>query len=534
MKVQVRVNEQGTLRNGRFAFSGKTALVVELLQNARRAGATQVVVTHDPSNRRLTVTDDGCGIADFQALLTLNESGWDADTVQAERPFGVGFFKCLYAAEHVRVTSRGRRLAFDCAEALAQAPLEVVPAPEPDAGVTVVELEGVELPVLDQRMDRITRGFPVPVRFNGVDMERRHSIASLGFTPTDAGLVHLAGWNTGRPAIDTVLYLQGQPLGDIEWGYFGDYGECDVVHLDPQRFAARMPDRAQLIDAAEHRKLIDAAIRQLWQQVLLERKETLAPREFAETYHEIASRYRLLAVFDDLPVVPRQACMRVVGYPVTGASTETFLAPCEEHPALDEVQSGAVRLLADPWADQHESCVAMMFVRAASLTLVHPYRLGPRHWVTEGLRPLVASRVEVAAVGATDMQRFEGLCFSACVCLCEAVELRYDGEAVRVGDEALVHDGVIFYPHGCSDGAVVRQVRDYTTVDDRIDETACEGDARELERFVRVLRCGGDPSKLLRCLLNDVPLDRHASLLGRTFRVSLGAAADEVAVELQA
>ena len=37
MKVQVRVNERGALRNGRFAFTNKLTLVSELLQNARRA-----------------------------------------------------------------------------------------------------------------------------------------------------------------------------------------------------------------------------------------------------------------------------------------------------------------------------------------------------------------------------------------------------------------------------------------------------------------------------------------------------------------
>ena len=36
MKVQVRVNERGALRNGRFAFTNKLTLVSELLENARR------------------------------------------------------------------------------------------------------------------------------------------------------------------------------------------------------------------------------------------------------------------------------------------------------------------------------------------------------------------------------------------------------------------------------------------------------------------------------------------------------------------
>ncbi len=105
MKVQVRVNERGALRNGRFAFTNKLTpftnkltLVSELLQNARRAGATQVTIVHDATARRLTVIDNGCGIEDFQRLLTFNESGWDEDTIRTEHAFGLGFSKCLYAS----------------------------------------------------------------------------------------------------------------------------------------------------------------------------------------------------------------------------------------------------------------------------------------------------------------------------------------------------------------------------------------------------------------------------------------------------
>src|SRR5262249_16761304 len=125
MNVQVRVSERGALKNGRFAFTDKFTLVTELLQNARRAGATVVCVGFDDEARTHTVTDDGAGIDDFQKLLTFNESGWDGNVALAEHPFGVGFSKCLYAAQRVAVTSRGRRLEFDCADALEQAELPV-------------------------------------------------------------------------------------------------------------------------------------------------------------------------------------------------------------------------------------------------------------------------------------------------------------------------------------------------------------------------------------------------------------------------
>ena len=142
MKVQVRVNERGALRNGRFAFTNKLTLVSEPLQNARRASATQVTIEHDAVGKRLTVIDDGCGIDDFQRLLTFNESGWDEDTIRTEHAFGLGFSKCLYAARRVTVTLRGQRLAFQCDEALVQAELDVEPASDADPCLTTVELNG--------------------------------------------------------------------------------------------------------------------------------------------------------------------------------------------------------------------------------------------------------------------------------------------------------------------------------------------------------------------------------------------------------
>mmetsp|Transcript_22145 Transcript_22145/g.87257 ORF Transcript_22145/g.87257 Transcript_22145/m.87257 type:complete len:134 (+) Transcript_22145:1580-1981(+) len=63
MQIQVRINEEGSLRNQRFAFTDRFTLVSELLQNARRAGARSITVDHDAVTRTLTVRDNGRGIA---------------------------------------------------------------------------------------------------------------------------------------------------------------------------------------------------------------------------------------------------------------------------------------------------------------------------------------------------------------------------------------------------------------------------------------------------------------------------------------
>ena len=72
MQIQVRINEEGALRNQRYAFTDKFTLFSELMQNARRAGATRIDIWYDDAQGILRVIDDGCGIDDFQKLLTFN------------------------------------------------------------------------------------------------------------------------------------------------------------------------------------------------------------------------------------------------------------------------------------------------------------------------------------------------------------------------------------------------------------------------------------------------------------------------------
>ena len=195
MQIQVRINEEGALRNQRYAFTDRFTLVTELLQNARRAGAKRIDITHDATSQWLRVADDGHGIDDFQKLLTFNESGWDDATSDQERPFGIGFSKCLYAASRCIVVSHDRQVDFDTEAALARAPIDVVTRAEADAFVagTVVELHGVALPDLADRIESLCQGFPITVVFNGKTLGRRHAEANLAAMPTGVGSVHLAG-----------------------------------------------------------------------------------------------------------------------------------------------------------------------------------------------------------------------------------------------------------------------------------------------------------------------------------------------------
>ena len=69
-------------------------VVTELFQNARRAGAIAVAVliqTGGPDTL-LHIIDDGHGIADPAAMVTLGRSGWSEQTRRMEDPAGMGVF----------------------------------------------------------------------------------------------------------------------------------------------------------------------------------------------------------------------------------------------------------------------------------------------------------------------------------------------------------------------------------------------------------------------------------------------------------
>jgi hypothetical protein len=80
--------------------------MIEVLQNARRAGATKVEITSN--NGLIIIQDNGAGIQDFQKLLDLGSSGWDEAIENAEDPAGVGIFSL--APREVTVESGKTRL----------------------------------------------------------------------------------------------------------------------------------------------------------------------------------------------------------------------------------------------------------------------------------------------------------------------------------------------------------------------------------------------------------------------------------------
>lgn len=248
--TQLSVNSENLVKHLRFSFTQATTVLGELMQNARRAGATFVSFDYDEATRQLTVRDNGSGIDCLLTLLTVAESGWNTELIEREHPFGVGFLSALFACESIGVNSKGGRFTALTEDILSFQSVTISPAIDWD-GITTITLQGFKPAAhhIESHLNRLAKGFPINVLFNGIALERSRALtAGLLFVDTEMGPMYIRGLTEGENWLQISdglhLYLQGLPV------YHSDQDRIagHVVHLDPTRFHARLPDRDKLID----------------------------------------------------------------------------------------------------------------------------------------------------------------------------------------------------------------------------------------------------------------------------------------------
>jgi hypothetical protein len=244
--MHISINERNALKLLADAFSNRTTFLTELMQNARRAGASYVRFLLDSTSNTLLVEDDGCGVDDFGALLRLCESGWSEAVQESDAPYGVGFLSAIMASEHFEVTSKRGTLVADTDQLLAGHPAAVT-------SDTVVSGTRITLK-LRHRIDRLgaqlaefATGFPIDVYFNGTRMSRPVSVDNTRYTTEIPG-VGVLTW-TGHDGGVTTL-LQGLPVRveSRSYSYNSAYNPQWGLHLDPHLYRGRMPDREVVLD----------------------------------------------------------------------------------------------------------------------------------------------------------------------------------------------------------------------------------------------------------------------------------------------
>ncbi|WP_428102912.1 ATP-binding protein [Candidatus Rariloculus sp.] len=189
MIVRARVHPRALEHMPLFFDATAPSIFTELIQNARRGGANRVHIAVEPADprfgdgpSRVTVRDNGNGIADPAVLLSFGQSGWDDPLARRERPAGMGL-ACL-ARRGCTVSSRaqtpssqpatGWRMTLEPGHFLGKIAATAVPdttAPAPNG--TCVTFEATEsLNTLRAAVAGASRYAPLWVTFNGQELMR--------------------------------------------------------------------------------------------------------------------------------------------------------------------------------------------------------------------------------------------------------------------------------------------------------------------------------------------------------------------------
>lgn len=150
-------------------------IFVELLQNARRAGATLVDISieqlpGDGEGSRITFHDNGRGIDDFQKLLTLGDSDWSTEVREIEDPAGMGFFSLCHSEVEVRSGSQQALLSREVF--LGGAGAEVASTEDHIPGTRIVFTRGSRTDLLVGVIRQVSEFCPVEVHVNGEGVTR--------------------------------------------------------------------------------------------------------------------------------------------------------------------------------------------------------------------------------------------------------------------------------------------------------------------------------------------------------------------------
>ena len=556
--IQLRVNEKNLVRHLRLAFTSKTTFLAELMQNARRAGASWIKIFHQDRFGRgvddgIVIIDNGHGIADMQNILSVAESGWDADVMDTETPYGIGFLSALFAAKRVKIESRNQCVEFDTRDALG---FEAIPVKRCKLKAqTRITLTGLDVDKADNADIHIegaaaayAKGFPIPVIFNGQALPRPHSLErgnphQLRFIETGIGMMHIPDADrpeaTAGSALGTervTVYLQGLP---IYRSTSYRLETSNVIHLDPRQFKGRLPDRDTLVNEREAVNRITKTIRGWWEARLRELSQTLPAKQFAAQFYATLKHWGCVELLDDNPWLPGEVLRQITDY------------PCYEHDWESWTQSQTgLALPADEISQQLSPLVSL----ENTFSYDEPYqdamyawkkkaqrldgRLGSNHWVHSKVIEVTPENVEVHLIEPRKEATFVGNQVDCDVVFCKEARLAgpcgdviIDDYAFVVSDTFVHREGypasmfesgylvVIPDKEGCGD--VVGQLSSFLDEWDSYLEDRHEEETALFESFILANRAG-EEVKALRRLLDGLDLHRYASFTGKTFTVTIG------------
>lgn len=514
-QVAMKVNQANMVKSLKFSFTNKTTTLGELMQNARRAGATKVSFHYNEDSKELVVNDDGTGISDMEALLTVAESGWDADTMALEHPFGIGFLSAIFACKHIEVSSVGGHFKAPTEDILAFKPITIKPIVW--LGTTQIRLTGVDLTLseLQNHLTKLARGFPIPVELNGVSLDRPDALNSeRTFIDTVIGQACLSGINNLTDNYSTYLavYLQGLPVYNTS-GYYLD-SDRNAVHLDSAQFYARLPDRDKLIDEKDVIERVTSTLKFELRNKFIEAKKTLTPAEMVGFYRLLKS-WDCLDLLNDVPVLPSRILSRIGYYPNCSADNHgDFYTLVPEILSKEEVETLGVVSFD---VEMEDDGAALHMFAFNQDSLIYQYGLDAGHWLHDHIKFLKDPIVELINESATIW--FNGDWVPSYVKFCDAYTIQVGDDVITISNDSMWAGGGlgVIVPKGDTSGEVVKQISSFTDNDD-FQELACKSEVHDFSNFV-VSNTSASPTDALLKLLPN--FSGCPMLHGGTFTISV-------------
>lgn len=542
--IQIKVNESRLISNLGSVFTNNTKVLAELMQNARRAGATRIDVVK--ADAVLTISDNGSGIGDFQKLLTLAESGWDAKTVQTEGAYGMGFFSALFSAkEKVIVQSNGRQIIIRCDEDLLSQKIDIL-----ESSVTkgaVVQLHGLQVDNLADTLADYCKGFAVDVYLNGGDtpIPSPHRL-NVDFIDFGAGKVRgplsnlKKSWAGNSPK-GYIAYLQGFVVDQQYFGGWRADGGTAIIHLDSEEFSARMPDRDCLINPGEGTEKIRDALIEFRKNELLEVKR-LDPKSLFD-YYVVAEHLGFLEIFNDIDFLPK-SFFGTLSHP----EKNTAYGNCGVCQFQSDVLLSKSDILdgdfyrGDPSRvdnSEHPYAMALMMAFYASQSSILAKSLHKDHWIygitsaihnlsdydfNSNQSPVFVTYPEPSKSGFWNGNKVLLVDYYDIDIPDFGLYVRVEAEhglAIGCDENACYGNSpdILLMPKGSDADDVLDQCNDWTD-DGQYDERWAKDEKGSLDAYLKLLR-GQNLASVLSDLLNDSDYTIRNALAGMSFSVAI-------------
>lgn len=532
--IQVAADPTRVLSLLSKTFTRGTTVLGELLQNARRADASRIDIS--ATDHMIEFVDDGIGIRDFSVLLEVAKSGWNEAIVRAESAYGAGFLATLFCCDRIEVRSRGMMINADTADLIAMKPTPIT-ACDYDS-FTVIRLHGPRIKTVHNEpihavIAKLCRGFPVPVTFNGALVERPDAMDAQSMLMLDIGRVSEQVVDGAQPS---AIYLQGLPIGlTIHSGYNRSTSIIDwnappsVIHLDPEQFQGRMPDRDTLIEPEAADKRIKASIKAAGRERLLAIAATMTPEDFVRVHADRAVWLDMRDLLNSIDVVPARWLHTYDDMPTCFdvSVNEDQASPCGDGIVTRAEVERASLLI--PNSSNEEGYYDLLAIRYVHAKDAYCWSSAPEwHWLTsmrEDLQPEDIRIVPGALRGEDSFDVYD----SHAVRVYDGIALqRVDHEGVDIGEPVSVDsavnwsEGAVYVTPECNVSLAVGMMNDFNLDGDHFLETDRDRAADNL----RAARAGillGEPSDLFRGLIleHGLPTTLPKALRGRTFTVTI-------------